>query len=62
MRWRYILRLRLRSLFHKDKTEVDPREELQFLCKIKSTSTSRREGIRTKLAVPLFVRSEASSK
>ena len=30
MRWRYKLPLRLRSLFHREKAEVDLREELQF--------------------------------
>ena len=30
MRWRYKLPLRLRSLFHRNKAELDLREELQF--------------------------------
>lgn len=31
MRWRYKLPLRLRSLFRREKAEMDLREELQFL-------------------------------
>jgi len=43
MRWYYKLPLRLRSIFHKNRAELDLSEELRFICKTKLTNMSRRE-------------------